>query len=102
MVVHFGNAAPQTAKCTIDYLKANRLTRGPHPVISPDLARSYFSLFGKLQMSSMGAAFANDDEPLQGVMVVPNGIWREELEAVHDEWLRRLDRCIQQNLEYVE
>jgi hypothetical protein len=31
MVIHFDNATPCTAKFTIDYLRANRLTRAPHP-----------------------------------------------------------------------
>jgi hypothetical protein len=35
-------------------------------------------------------------------MEVLNGISREELEAVFEEWLLRLDRCLQQNGEYVE
>jgi hypothetical protein len=48
----------------------------------------------------MGAAFAND-ELLQGRMEVLNGISREKLD-VFEEWLLRLDRCIQQNGEYVD
>jgi hypothetical protein len=101
MVVHFDYAAPHAAMCTIDYLRANRLTRAPHPAVPPDLAPSDFSLFGKPKIALMSAAFA-DDELLQGVMKVLNGISREELEAVFEEWLLRLDRCIQPNGEYVE
>jgi hypothetical protein len=59
-----------------------------------DLARSDFSLFGKLKMVLMGATFAGDGELLQGMMVVLNGISREELEVIFEEWLLRLDRCI--------
>jgi hypothetical protein len=36
------------------------------------------------------------------VVEVLNGISREELEVVFEERLRRLDRCIQQNGEYVK
>jgi hypothetical protein len=43
----------------------------------------------------MLAASANG-ELLQGVMDVLNGISREELESVLEEWPLRLDRCIQQ------
>jgi histone-lysine N-methyltransferase SETMAR len=101
MVMHFDNTTLYTTKCTIDYLRANRLTRAPHPAFSPDLAPSDFYLFGKLKMALIGAAFA-DNELLQGVMEVLNEISREELEAVFEEWLLRLDRRIQQNGEYVE
>jgi hypothetical protein len=43
MVLHFDNATPHTAKCTIDYLRANQLTRAPHPTFSPDLTPSDFT-----------------------------------------------------------
>jgi hypothetical protein len=78
------------------------LTWAPHPAFSLDLAPSDFYLFGKLKMALMGAAFADDDQLLQGVMEVLNGISREELEAVFEERLLRLDRYIQQNGEYAE
>jgi hypothetical protein len=45
-------------------------------------------------MALRGTVFVNDDELLQGVIDVLNGISREELEAVFEEWLLRLDRCI--------
>jgi histone-lysine N-methyltransferase SETMAR len=76
MVVHFDNATPHTAKCTIDYLRANRLTRARHPAFSPDVAPSDFSLFAKLKIALMGAAFANDAELLQSMAEVLNGISR--------------------------
>jgi hypothetical protein len=48
-----------------------------------------FHLFGKLKMALMGAAFAGDDGLLQGVMEAFNGISREELEVLFEEWLLR-------------
>jgi hypothetical protein len=53
-------------------------------------------------MALMGAALVDDDELLQGVIEVLNGSSQEEPEAVFEEWLLRLDRCIQQNGEYIE
>jgi hypothetical protein len=100
--LHFENATPHTAKRTIDYLRANQLTRAPHPAFLPEMAPSDFYLFGKLKMSLMGAAFAEDDELLSGVMEVLNGISREGLEAVLEEWLLRPGPCTQQQREYVE
>jgi hypothetical protein len=96
MMVHFDSATTHTAKCMIDCLRTNLLMRAPHPALSPDLAPWGFYLFGKLKMVLMGAAFVDDNEFLQGVMEVLNGISREEL-AVFEEWLLRLDSCIQQN-----
>jgi hypothetical protein len=100
MVAHLDIATPHTAKCTIDYLRANQLMRAPQAACSPDLAPSDFYRFDKLKMMLIGGAFA-DDELLQGVMEVLNRTSQEELGAVFEEWLVRLDRCIQQNGEYV-
>jgi hypothetical protein len=102
MLVQFGHATPHKAKCTIDYLRANRLRQAPHPAFSLNLTPSDFYIFGKLKMALIGAAFAEDGELLHGVMEVPNGISREELEEVFEERLRRSERCIHQNGEYVE
>jgi hypothetical protein len=52
-------------------------------------------------MTLIDAAFA-DDELWQGVMEVLSGISREELEADFEEWLLRVDWCIQRNGEYIE
>jgi hypothetical protein len=57
------------------------LTRAVHPAFSPDLALSDFYLFGKLKMALIDAALA-EDELLQGVMEVLNGISREEFETI--------------------
>jgi hypothetical protein len=99
MILHFDNATRHGTKCTIDSLKANRLTRAPHPVFSLDLAPSDFCLFGKLKMAMMSTGFA-DGEPLQGMMEVLNGISREGLQDVFEECLLRFDSCIQTNKEY--
>jgi hypothetical protein len=66
------------------------------------LAPSDFYLFGKLEMTLMGAAFADDDKFLQGAMKALNGISREELMTVFEEWRLRLDRSIQQNRGHIE
>jgi hypothetical protein len=74
----------------------------PHPAFSAGVVPLDFILFGTLKTVLIGAAFADNDELLQGVMEVLNGISREDLEAVFEEWLLRLDRRIQQNGEYIE
>jgi hypothetical protein len=78
MAMHFESTTPGTTKCTIDYLRTNRLMRAPHPAFSPDLAVSDSYVFSKLKKALMGATFT-DDGLLQGVMELLNGISREIL-----------------------
>jgi hypothetical protein len=83
-------------------LDSHRMRRAPQPQVSPDLAPSDFYLFGKLKMTLMGSVFANEQELLDGVTRVLDGITRDELESVFEEWVARLDVCIQRGGDYVE
>jgi hypothetical protein len=73
-----------------------------HPPFSPDLAPSDFYLFGRVKTALMGVTFEDDNQLFQDVMDVLRRIPRNELEAVFDAWLVRLDACIQRAGDYVE
>jgi hypothetical protein len=78
------------------------MTRVLHPAFSPDLALSDFYLFGKLKNVMKGYAFRNENKLSLGIMSEVSKISREELEAIFDEWLLRLNWCININGEYVD
>jgi histone-lysine N-methyltransferase SETMAR len=101
-MLHFHNARVHTARDTIDFMRRNRIKRVPHPPFSPDLAPPDFHLFGKVKTALQGMIFEDENELLAGMTDVLMGIPREELEAVFDEWLLRLDACIQRQGDYVE
>jgi hypothetical protein len=50
----------------------------------------------------MGSVFENEQELLDTIMRVLNRIMRDELESVFEEWVARLDVCIQRGGDYVE
>jgi histone-lysine N-methyltransferase SETMAR len=95
ILLHFDNATPHTAGETLGFLKSHRMKRAPHPAFSPDLAPSDFYLFGKIKTALMGSEFASEKELLDGVLAVISAISREELEAVFEDWLSRLDQGVQ-------
>jgi hypothetical protein len=78
------------------------MKRALHPAFSPDLAPSDFYLFGKIKTALMGSEFESEQELLDGVLGIVNAISREELEGVFEEWLSRLDECVQRDGDYVE
>jgi hypothetical protein len=78
------------------------MTRAPHPQFSPDLAPSDFYLFEKLKTTMKGCLFEDENELLAGIISELNKINREELETVFQEWVLRLDRCIDTGGEYVD
>jgi hypothetical protein len=49
-----------------------------------------------------GTEFEDEHELLDGMMEVLNGITRDELESVFEEWVARLDACIQGSGDYIE
>jgi hypothetical protein len=78
------------------------MRRAPQSPFSPDLAPSDFYLFDKLKMALMGSVFENEQELSDAVARVPDGITRDELESVFEEWVARLDGCIQRGRGHVE
>jgi hypothetical protein len=66
-----------------------------------DLASSYFHLFGKLKEQMAGSEFESTEDLLATIRRLTNGISREELESVFQEWERRLEECIQIGGDYV-
>jgi hypothetical protein len=83
-------------------MKRNRLVRTADLPFSREMAHPHFYLFGKVKTALIGATFEDEDQLFQGVMDLPHRISRDELEAVFDEWLVRLDACLQRTADYVE
>jgi hypothetical protein len=79
-----------------------KMTRTPHPSFSPDLAPSDFYLFGRLKTTMKGCLFEDENELWVGIISELNKISREQLETVFQEWVLRLDRCIDTGGKYVD
>jgi hypothetical protein len=66
------------------------------------MAPSDFYLFGEVRTALMEATFEDEDQLFQCVTDVLHRIPRDELESVFDQWLVRLEACIQRAGDYVE
>jgi hypothetical protein len=83
-------------------MEENSMQRAPHPVYSPDLAPSDFSLFGHVKQLLSGCQFADQDFLLQAVSDISVGIGKITLESVFHNWMERLCQCCATGGEYVE
>jgi hypothetical protein len=101
-VLHFDNAFHHLATAIVNFLSLHRMKRAPQPPFSPDLAPSDFYLLGKLKMALTEAEFEDEHQLLDGVMEVLNEVTRDDPESVFEEWVARLDACIQGGGDYVE
>jgi hypothetical protein len=66
----------------------------PHPPYSPDLAPSDFFLFGYIKQKITGQEFASPDDLLEAIRDEFDRISPSVLESVFEEWLIRLQTCI--------
>jgi hypothetical protein len=72
--VHADNARHHTAKLSMDFMDANRMTRVLHPPCSPDLTPSDFFLFGNVKRQLSGCFFDHADDRLTSVEEILNGL----------------------------
>jgi hypothetical protein len=102
MIVHADNAGPHVAKCVTEYLDHNSLKIIPCPSYSPDLASYDFYLFGYVKHQLQRHEFTEGAELVSAISEILNQIPTDILVDVFDDWMRKLQRCIDISGEYVE
>jgi histone-lysine N-methyltransferase SETMAR len=100
LVIHADNARPHTAQKCIGFCQENGLKFASHPPYSPDLAPSDFFLFGYIKHCLQGMTFQSHDELLEAIHEVVTAIEPTTLNAVFNEWMKRLLWVTQHNGEY--
>jgi hypothetical protein len=80
----------------------NSLKRASHAPSSPDLAPSDFYLFGYVKYQLQGHEFTEGTELVSAISEIWNQIPTDTLFHVFDDWMRRLQRCIDISGEDVE
>jgi hypothetical protein len=72
-----------------------------HPPSSPDLAPSDFYLFGHVQGLLRGESFETGGQLLLAVEGILSSLTKWTLTKVFLEWMKRLERCIETDGDYV-
>jgi hypothetical protein len=101
-VIHADNAIPHCAKTVAQFLDHNSLRRALHAPDSSDLAPFKFWLFGYLKGVLQGSSFDKADELLLAIQEMLSGFDRESLDAIFQEWMILVQKCIDGNCEYVQ
>ena len=99
--IHMDNASPHRAKLAQSVLTDLQIFPLPHPPYSPDLAPCDFWLYGRLKYSLGSAKFSTVDELQERVLEELHKIQVGEIRRVYNEWIRRLERCIESQGDYV-
>jgi hypothetical protein len=86
----------------IQFLDHNSPRRASHAPDSPDLAASDFWFVADLKREFQGSSFDEPDELLSAIQKMLKEVDRETLDAAFQEWMIRLQKCIDGNDDYVE
>jgi hypothetical protein len=87
------------SKCQT-FCEENGLRLTPHPSYSLDLAPSDFCLFGYVKERLKGMVFPSYEESLDAFGEVVTGIESENLTAVFEYWMERLEWLSKNNGDY--
>jgi hypothetical protein len=101
-MIHADNARSHSAKTVAQFLDQNSLRRAPHSPSSRDLTPSDFWLSGDLKGVVQRNSFDERDELLSAIQEILQGVDCETFDAGFQEWMIRLQKCIDRNGEYVE
>jgi hypothetical protein len=101
MIVRADNAGPHVVKWVTEYMDSPLLKRAPHSPYSPDLAPSDFYLFEYVKHQLQGHEFTEGAEIVSAISEILNQIPTDTLVDAFDDWMRRLERCINISGEHV-
>jgi histone-lysine N-methyltransferase SETMAR len=101
LIVHADNARPHKAVVSYQFMAGNAMVITAHPRYSPNLAPSDFYLLGHVRGLPRGTSFEAGQRLLSAVEGISGSFEKWTLTKVCLEWMRRLERCIEINGDYV-
>jgi len=100
-VFHMDNAPCHNSSVTKQFLEDNNITRVEHPPYSPDLAPCDFYMFGYIKNHFARTIFKDKEDAIEQITRFVNSIPKKQQIAAFDEWMKRLEKCIQLKGRYV-
>ncbi len=100
--LHHDNAPAHTSKVVASFLESNKVAVIPHPPYSPDLAPCDFWLFPYLKSHLAGKRYTCRSSLGSAVSQCLRGIPKHEYRRAFQQWIRRLQLCVDPKGEYFE
>jgi transposase len=92
VILQHDNARPHTARATVATITDLHFDTLPHPPYSPDLAPSYYHMFGPLKEAMGGKKFRSDEEVHQAVRTRPQEFFSRGIRALPVRWRKCVER----------
>ena len=100
--LHHDNAPAHTARNTIDFIGRSGINLIEPPPYSPDLAPCDFWLFSKIKDPLRGKLLETREELTEAVNDQLHQIKNEDFKLCFQNWLKRMQKCIDIGGNYVE
>jgi histone-lysine N-methyltransferase SETMAR len=101
LIGHPDSARPHKAIVSQQFMARNVMVIAAHAPYSPDLVPSDFYLFGHVKGLLRGESFETGEQLLLAVKGILRFLEKWTLTKVFLEWMKRLERCIEINGDYV-
>jgi histone-lysine N-methyltransferase SETMAR len=99
--LHIDNTKPHNSRLSLQKIEEYGFVRVPQPPYSPDLAPCNFFLFGYLKSQLKGKTFFDENSLKTEVERILREIPMTLLCSVMEEWIHRLNQCIESAGDYV-
>lgn len=100
LVLHFDNAKPHTAKCTIEKINELHWMKLDHPPYSPDISPNDFFLYGYVKSKLPGYDVGSPYDLVNAIKEICSKIEKSIWESVYASWLKRLKSVYESDGEY--
>ncbi|MBR6907364.1 hypothetical protein IKN40_02405 [bacterium] len=99
--MHFDNSPIHKSKESLKIIKELRFILLENPTYSPDIAPSDFWLFKFIEEKRKGTVVPNEAQLIIQTRKILSKIDKSILGAVYQEWIKRLDKVIELDGDYL-
>jgi hypothetical protein len=95
ILLHLDNTHPHNSKAVQEFMVQNHISRSPQPQYSLDIAPCNYFLFGNVKRLLAGMRAAGIDELSEKVITILEDRSHEQLRAVFDALVARIEKVIE-------
>jgi hypothetical protein len=95
LILHADNTRPHTAKSNLEFRPKRDLKAAPHPPYSLDLELSDSFRFDDIKDKLKGLSLPSALHPHHAMKQMVRAVRESILMATFDQWIARVERCIQ-------
>jgi hypothetical protein len=101
LVIHLDKGPVHTSRASPEWLEEHGICQIPYQPDFPDLASSNFYLFFTIKETLERIGLGGEEEFFEGVQAISRDLDQQELNSLSQAWVRRVQKIIESNGDYV-